>query len=273
VLLQCVESQFILRGLPSGLDLRGVAAQQRWTWPNDLSITRLDGLFSPVPAEPFLGLRNNPSDPETQREKQRRLKIRVGRDLAPNEFLADAPAWLPPSLVERIRQEPPKFNARLWFQLAQPELRLEVPLAPGKWSARNGHGVGIAALHRDSDTMTITLVATRPSLLTPIFSAFGGWAFPFAPDREQSWALLDRARGRVVYTFSERNADKPRTIAVNGVRIEWRTHTTVGPSVVRGGRSIREPDWTMGTSLAVVTMRELALFSRDVTVERIELAK
>jgi hypothetical protein len=251
----------------------GAAAKQRWTWPNGTVLERLEPFYSEMENRPVLGLQTGTSDRETKRAETASLTGRTKREFAPGEFFAEASAWLPPSLVARMQTEPPKFEARLWWRVVRPELKLEVPLAPGRWLARNGHGVGIQRIQRNDDLLSITLVATRPLLLSSLLRALRDPYRRIELDAEQWWALLDRERGRVAYIFGEHHADKPRAIVVHGVKVEWRVHTTGGPGIYRNGKWAREPGWSDGSSLAVLTLHEDAVFSRDVKMERFELAK
>ena len=267
--LQRVETAFAVSSVAPELGLLSGTARQRWTWPDGTSIERVEGFSGSADFASLAGLAMpNAGD------VRRALASRLGRPLAANEQVVIASAWLPPSLVARMHKEPPKFEARLWWRLLRPELRVEVPLAPGPWKAGRGHGVGVADVQSHKDTVDLTFVSTRPVLLSPLLGAKAQeWFNRFEADRQQWWALLDRERGRVVYLFGERHPDKARAVVINGVKIEWRQHTLVKGGQLAEGQYVLDPDWRMGTSLGVVTMHEEAVFSRDARVDRFELAR
>jgi hypothetical protein len=247
---QRVTSQLVVTGLPQDRSLLGLAAKQRWTWPNGTTVERFEPLFfsSDVGPRSLLGLKIYPDGQEE-----------------PEENLLEA--WLPASIVARMQTEPPKFEARLWWEVIRPELQLEVPLKPGRWVTRNGYGVGIDRLDTRDDAFNIVMVATRPVLLWPLLRASGEWYRRFELDYQQSWALLNRERGRVSYVFGELHGDKPRWIVVYGVKVEWRMHFWTGART-RVAYPARDPNRVPATSLAIITMREDAILSREVKVDR-----
>ena len=269
--VQRIRTELVVSGVPADRVLLGLGAHQRWSWSGGPEITRRDYLFSDYAFGSMLGLRFGEEDPERLKQIAEHRETRTGRTFAPDESYAEPVTWLPPSFVDRMRKDPPHYEARLWWQIGRPEVALEIPLAPGPWVTRNGHGVGIESVRRDVDTFSISLIATRPVLIAPQVRLL---LEPMQRDgiaEEQRWALLDRSNNRIVYTFGERHADKPRTIVVNGVRIERRVHTAVGPSVFLNGKWVRKPNWTMGTSLAVYRLHEEAVFSRSLEVPRYEI--
>ena len=266
--LQRVETGFVVSSVAPDLGLLGATAEQRWTWPDGTRIERVDAISGSSNFATVAGL----AIPQRQ-EWRRAIAYRTGRALGQNEDGVIVQAWLPPSLVARMQKEPPKFEARLSWRILRPEVRLEVPMATGPWMARRGHGVGIAQLEQQRDTVIIKLVSTRPILLSPLLRGKSvEWLSRFDPNREQSWMLFDRERGKVVYMFGERHADKTRAIIVNGVKIEWRAHVLVKGGRYVAGSFVPDPNWRPGTSLGVVTMREEAVFYRNVQVDRFEPA-
>lgn len=269
---QRVESQLVVSGLPRDLQVIGQIAKQRWIWPEGPAATRTEQFYLFGGSTPLFGLKDATFDEESRNRWLEQLEKSTGRRFAPGEGFAKLSGWLPPSLVARMRKEPPAFEARVWWQIARPDLQIEVPLAPGRWRARHGHGIGIERIERDLN-FQITFVATRPLRLWPLLRSVETWYRDFEPDTEQAWALLDRERGVVTYTFGERHSDKPRAIAVNGVRIEWRQHFTAGPGKMRDGKWVADPAWRAGTSLAVFTLHDEAVISREVKVDRYVLAK
>jgi hypothetical protein len=267
--VQRVESQWVVSGIARERSIVGAAAKQRWTWPSGTTVGRFEQFHSFSGDGSVLGLQVA-TDPETERSKGEWLQRRTKRQFAPGEFHVETAAWLPPSVVARMATEPPKFEARMWWQAVHPELQLEIPLAPGRWIARNGHGIGIERVERDADTTTITFVATRPVLITPMLFSMAEWYRHFAVDGNQWWALFDRVQGRVLYGFNEGHSDKPRWLVVSGVKIEWRTHVSTRPGVLRNGKWVRMTETKSPISFAVFTMHEDALFSREVKVERFQ---
>lgn len=246
-----VETRGILRGAPRDLVLDGVIARQRWTWRDGTHLERWETFHADTMHDSLLGVR-------LERAEDRwsvMTKSVVGRELAPDEGYFVAPAGLPPSLVARMRKEPPRFEARLWFRVLRPELRVEIPLAEHPWTARRGHGIGITGItpvrQETDEKLTLKMVFTRPVFLSALIRDLVVRVF----DQQPRWALLDRERGRLRWAFGELRGGKERVV-VNGVGIEWRTLSVRAPGREGGG-----------TSLVVFTMRELAVFSREVKVD------
>ncbi len=262
---QRLQMFFVINRAPADLMVGGFAARHVWTWPDGTKVERMGEFYGGGGPETWFGLHRGPTDEETKRELIRRKSEWHG----PDEDTAVAPLGLP--LVARMEKEPPKYHARLWWRAFHPELHLEMPLAPGGWTARHGHGLRIERLERDATSFTLTMIATRPILLT---TTLWSLASPDHFDPEgQWWGLLDREAGRIVHAFSEPSNDKRSTLVVHGVKLERRNHTSIAPQVWRNGRWEIEPNCRLGGSLAVGTFHEDAVFFRDVAVERFEIRK
>jgi hypothetical protein len=268
---QRVRSEVVVSGLPREVFVFGQMARQRWSWPGGPVVERLEPFYFDRGSMPLFGLKDAIVAPELKALWAEQLEKRTQRKFAPGEEFAEMDGWLQPSLVARMRKEPFAYEAQLWWQVARPELRLEVPLAPTRWTARGGHGIGIERIDRNPN-FQLTFVATRPVLLMPLLRFTHEWHHDFEQN-DQSWALLDRERGVVTYVFGERHSDKPRTLAISGVKIEWRTHFAAGPGKMREGKWVHDSDWRMGTSLAVFTLHDEAVVSRELKVEQYVLSK
>jgi hypothetical protein len=282
--VQDVRTVFAVDGVSPDAALVVAGSWQTFRWPGiSRSLFSFPG-WSPLSRrlEPLarLGLREPPPDPETQRwrAEDRARRVREGKappaPATPEQPLADNHivfhAQLPPSLVARMLTEPPALHADIWLRLARLEILYELPLQPGRWVHQNGVGARIDQVTRGTAVQNpqavVTLVESAPAPLWSII--YGGWAGGqwHAHHQPFSLAILNRARGEI---GNEVRPDDSRTAVINGVRVTWHVAGIYPGFVRRGEQWLHRPGFIDGASLALMHLREEALFKREVNVERL----
>lgn len=281
-----LHTEFEVKGLPPELAVSGgQTGTQTWRWPDGPVITRsmwvnaYAGLGSLRKA---LGMAEPQRDEETekyeaQRQAEYHAKFGLGQNRQPSPpAWAEVQADLLPSMLTRIQRTPPAYEATVQLRLLRPEIWSEVSVNIFGWQAHAAHGIHVGKfLFKDepgkmsaskSAEVDLPLVATMPDFL---------WDETF----EQNWFdwrnrgglyIVNRV-GRDVQS-SSLSSDPRVTIASVGIRRE--TVQIWQPKVRRGDKWVlRDPNWLAGVTVAMVGFSEEARFTREVKVERYEVAK
>ena len=262
---QELRTQFVLSGVPEELEAFSVGAKQKWRSGSlvfDQNVRDWSLTF------PNRGRRHD--DDETNRWFIQNSDTIWSNQLAEGEVGLRVSSYLPPSIVARYKLEPPDYQARLWWQLARWQTLLEIPLVPGQRRTRNGEGVRIASVVRDSLYPEVTFTQTRPVTLRGLLARAGYAAW------YQRRGLEDRMFFEVLRADGEREDEfvhniSERGVIINGVEIMWRRRGALRRPVIRDGKwELGRPD-VFGDTLRISTWKEEAIFSREVKVERLEI--
>ncbi|HVS52533.1 MAG TPA: hypothetical protein VHD62_09270 [Opitutaceae bacterium] len=277
-----LRAEFVASGTGSDDEISAVGAEQHWRDANGRTLNSrgfLDGNYFGLPG--VAGLHRPTRDEETERwwsdyAKQQQRDGRVGVPVRLNwpadEFPMSARARLWASQIERMRREPPAYEARLWLELVRADVVFEVPLEAGRWKRGGGRGLRIENVTRGSNGVVLRLVDTQPDFFCDrvrVEAAKGRWFVDATLWERTAWVgvAVNRARGEFV-EFWDR-PQETRSVVVNGVRINWRRPVTVsGPRRVRDGKWQSVPGWMDGVTIGLVTLRSEAVFARDVKVPR-----
>ncbi len=154
---------------------------------------------------------------------------------------------------------------------------------PLRWRTRGGRGMRIESVDftrgpranmKPGGGAMVVLVETRPAPIGQMLRAaaeasawFTSW---WRYDRE-GYALLNRERGEFVSVLGEGASRSPRQLVVNGVRVLWYVKGVDAPHIIRGGTWVPVAGWMSGVTLGRITVRQEAVFAREVKVDRFEL--
>jgi hypothetical protein len=267
-LFQYVDVFLKADGIPEGRAVAPIEIGQNWNWERSFVVHRWGAVGGG--SDPFaaLGLRAA-AHYDVMARRWRSGPAPLPRDSSSGGTFR-AVSSFSPSLVSRMRSEPPHYAARSWWMLARPEIALEVPLAPGPRRKGDGHSLRIADVMRDATGATAHLVETHPLLLRRVLNDLAGapiWLSQFAPRwGERPLVTINRERAEYA-TWTDVNHRTTRTILINGVVITWRYISTV----VCEGSPDAAADWINHASFGMLNYRDRVVFLRDLQVERFEL--
>lgn len=291
--MQRVGTGFFASGVPPGLMLGGMGAEQRWRFGEAFS-AKWSGYLSGSNAVRIAGMRESrwgfiSEDEETRRwmaewRERKKLPLRLSTPAIPEDQAElGSSAFFRPSLVARMRADAPAYEARLWLELVRPELAFEMPLAPGRWRTHGGFGMRIESVDftrgprvnmKPGGGALVVLVETRPAPIGQMLRAaaeasawFTSW---WRYDRE-GYVVLNRERGEFVSVRGENESRSPQQLVVNGVRVLWCAKGVDAPHVIRGGTWVPVAGWMSGVTLGRITVRQEAVFAREVKADRFEL--
>jgi hypothetical protein len=294
---QWVGTRFVAEGVPAGTLLMGAGAAQRWRFGDAFELSSSGYLYGGGEHSVWIdGMkpvrwRDFPEDEETRgliaAWKGRHKQAPSLSLLPPGRAQFSTDAQLRPSIVARMQTEPPHYEARVWMELARPELMIEAPIAAGQWHSGAGRRLKIDRI--DSNVVSGTswqgltiqqlqLVATRPVPFIEMLRLHAlnhVWFMqPWLQVRE-SYVALNRARGEFVPMDDRTDETKSRfdrELVVNGVLLQWISLQMMVPHIVRGEKWQPVPGWASGVTLGRVRARATATFARDIVVERFEFA-
>jgi hypothetical protein len=238
-----------------------------------MSITRAEHLWTTSEPAEAAGLRWPVPDSETQRWYAQKSPAGAKPTLDAGEVGVEVSAWIQPSTVARMQTEPPRFDSRFWWHLVRPELSFEIPLAPSGWMTNRGRGLRLDRVEREPNNLSVLLVETRPVLIRDLLregASHGAWFHLVDWNRETLLVAINR-RGREIVEFFPYERGTARMVIVNGVAITWRDRMIGQPDVIRDGKRVRIAPRMDGDMLGVMTLREEALFSREVKINRFEM--
>lgn len=291
--LQRVRTGFVASGIPAGLLLGGVGAEQRWRFGGAFSANWSDYL-SGSNAVRIAGLRESrwgffSEDEETRRwmaewRERRKLPPWLPPAAIPEDQAElGSSAFLRPSLVARMRTDAPAYEARLWLELVRPELEIEMPLAPGRWRTQGGRGMRIESVDftrgprvsmQPGGGALVVLVETRPAPIGQMLQAAAeasAWFTSWWRYGREGYVVLNRGRGEFTSVGGPNGRNGQRELVVNGVRVLWSERGVDAPHVIRNGTWVPVAGWMSGVTLGRITVRHEAVFAREVKADRFEL--
>lgn len=285
-------------GVPADMIVTGGNAVQTWSWAAGPTFTRNGhSYFQSFPRDSGLrkvfSLPELPDDPETvQWWKARRDKAnadRVGRGLPPNYqrpplpmgdwMLMSISTMMPQSIMARIRQQPPTYEATVQCVLWHPEIVIELPLKPdARGSSRSQtfrlNKFALPSSYRKGVIPGVGFVSTVSSV-----EKAGLWQGALtvrsgsgSSPRYLSYqmALMNRATGDI--RWAGVYGSSARSVQIGGVRIDWNSLPIRPPTVIRNGQwVIKDEQWLEHTTLVLMEDKEVARFARTVKTERLEL--
>ncbi|WP_414659971.1 hypothetical protein [Horticoccus sp. 23ND18S-11] len=285
---QLIETRFLIEGVPAGVWLTGLGAKQVWRFGDQFSTEwsehlvgsgehdlRLDGLklFDPW------------SDPETHRALEARREnlngVSVPMPKGDRAWLATS-AQLRPSVVARMRTEPPAYAATLWLELLRATLHFEMPVAPSAWKTGSGWGVRIVAVDSlkptNSDAQlagrTVRLLETTPSPWIEMVRARmarGLWFRAPVAERKQGFVLLHRGAGQFHALVGVERG--PPDLLINGVRLRTVQLSARIPGVMRDGVGVPAPGWDERYTLGRASFETEAIVVREVQTPSFQVAE
>ncbi len=308
-----VEVRATAHGVPDGTILvESDFTRHVWRWANGTELEREWWMSAAYRAgddfalRTALGLREVVLDPETERvldqewEKKREAtrKLRQQQGLKP---LVSRRTWWPPrkldyvslssrvtvpaSLAQRMREQPPAYEAKVWLRLLRPEIRWETPLEPGGWLGRGAIRTRIVRvanehhpLARDAndesrfiDQVRLQVVTTRPATLredweAAYFARFERRGFPYESQGDV-FCVIDRLRGQL--DGLRATVDSVR---IGSVQLSRGHCSATAQKISRDGQWVDwQPSWREGATLVGFGWHEEARFVRELTVEDFRL--
>lgn len=237
-----------------------------WHWQNGTQASRiLDTPFGDASAFRELGWYPVSIDSETQEwakthpESYVRLLGQIQGSEHPNDQTASV--LMPKAMVERIKDEHPRFAVDFWYLLGHPRIRLELPLEPGRWWTSEGLGCRIERSSIARGSAGMVAATTCPgSLISRIF-------------RNENAALVEYYADARMVPVNRATHEYGRTmqlslwpIFINGVRVSWQQLSFNGGFAFRDGRLWHKPGWLEHASLVLVTFDDASVFKRKVEV-------
>ena len=282
--------QVVLRpsGLPEGMSLIGEKVNHHWQWPDGLALSR-GGYFgwTDFPAQQVL--RKNftlpvpPHDPETDEWNRARHAELIAR-LAAHQgaaFHTEAPlppgslylsTMVPKSIIARIRQQSPVYSVDVRGYLTRPEVVVDLPLVVGAQGADGSQTFRLLHLIPiDKQPGRVAVLVTT----IPAMHSMASMSVLRIRGRGQDFFRSQYESVNHAYGFIGWVSDEKRGLGhaqVGGVLVSWLALNVHPEMVVRNGKWVeRDPDWLAHTSLAFVTEREVARFTRTATTSKFEL--
>jgi len=274
----------LAHGVPKDLGVSYMKSEHTWQWPDGVTVKRSSG-YADYGNDAFanseralgtaLGLVPEKVNPDYLKWVNAWSKA---RGLLPLKFRTEAGDELPietiepltPSIAARMLQEPPVYSAVGVLALIKPEVQLELPLLD-----RDRHRFGANSL-RITDTVVedgkehIALVESRATSWLDGLSSLFPLSFKPSRDRHQ-FVLVNHARGNLSSFHSDDWGSKERT-RVGTVEIAWRGARFSAPRDWLGdGKWKDQENWFEGVTLAETTAHEVARFSREVKVAKLEV--
>lgn len=273
-------------GLPEDMKLFGERIEQKWHWTDSLSFKRSGtGYRNSVQdadvhvLRAALALREFPADPETDAWRRARWdQMNAGRvargqqPLPPPEprvgragIILSADTWLPPSIMARMRAEPPAYTATVHGIIARVHLSAELPAKAG--ARGSGESRTFHILQQEGNRLA--LVTTIPSvkktgLWQVLLGKQTGRREYFFRDR---LVLVNRATGDIS-EVGRGYSQSPRAVQVGGVVIGWEAISLYPSWVVRNEKWVlQDPQWQDHSTLILLTDQEVTRFTREVKAD------
>jgi hypothetical protein len=192
---------------------------------------------------------------------------------------------MPGSLAQRMRTDPPAYEARVWLSLLRPTVWWKQSLQPGGWQGYRGTRLRITASEaknplervyeedfaRRVDRQRLTVVTTEPVTLREDLTELS-----FV--RAERLAYLRRANtlcvvNRALGSFAEVRVDS-RSVRICSVKVSLGGASIGVPKVSRGGQWVDwQPAWREGAELVMFGWQEEARFQRAWKVDRMEVKR
>jgi len=285
---QRIETRFGIEGVPAGVWLKGLGARQVWRFGDRFSTEWSEHLVGGSEHELRLG-GLKPFDPWSDPETRRALEMRHGnaRGVSSPVNQADR-AWLTtsaqlrPSIVARMRTEPPAYTATLWLEFARPILQFEIPVAPSAWKTGSGWGVRIVAVdalkrpvgEAQLAGQAVRLLETTPGPWMEMVRARlarGLWFRDPVGDRKQGFVLLHRGAGQFHASVGVERG--PPDLLINGVRLRMVQLIARIPGVMRDGVTVPAPGWDERYTLGRASFETEAIVVREVRAPSFQVAE
>ncbi len=296
-------------GVPSDSIIVGLLQDRHtWRWPDGLTLARdgwLESNYNYGDNSAFrtvLGLGEPRTDPETEARLDLRWKERVesSREARQRNGWAPLPLkrpkalpgraefislrstiWMPGSLAQRMRTDPPAYDAKAWLSLLRPVAWWEQSLQPGDWQGAHGHRMRITqskagrtyemqtgdVRELQADWQNLVLVATEPKTLREDQA-------DLSLMRNERMAFLQRASAlcvinRTLGTLAGVRVDDLGSIRICSVKISIGRASIAVPKVRRGDQWVDwQPAWREGARLVMFGWEEEARFQREWKVDR-----
>lgn len=288
-------------GVPDGMRLAGYDVEQTWRWPdNRLNLRRgnFNGGFDPRSlVAKTLSLPVYADDPETvawwRARREQENQDRIARGLPASTRLTPWPPMqqgevrmtgynrLDRESLDRMRAEPPAYQAGMQCILSRPEIMSELPLVLNARAAHAAHTVRVVAFEEaapetnGSQEWQLTLAGTVP--LVDWVGLWGGaeagrsnpvWVRTYQRDHVMA---ANRVTG-LIQSVGTIGAPSPQ-LRIGGVGINLIKYALRSGRVIRNGQWVaQDPQWREHTTLLLIADREIARFERTVTTERFEIA-
>jgi hypothetical protein len=280
-----IELRLRVRGLPDDMAIAVEHADQPWSWPDGLRVER-SGFYEPryLPyasaVRRIFNLPVQPDDPETVRWQQATSEEVTARLIAHGlpfnrvnsvtrkreGALMTGYAPIPNSLIEKMRNEPPAYAAKLDCFLFQPDVLGELPL---KIDARaSGQAQTFHLIRLDAERPLI--VATKSAV-----SVFGIWNSTAVSRDFRSRIYGDRIMTMNRVTgYIALGQTTPRSLYIGGVVVTWNRFSISPHMVNRQGKWVpSDSQWFEHTSIVFLTNKEVAGLSREVTTGKFILER
>jgi len=292
---------FSAPGIPDGYVVGGATLRHEWFGRSGLehaatirTYGRHSQTFDNSGTRTLLGIPASAIDPETerwQREQALGRALRSGtsqsvqdiyntvreRRLAQREVVrSEEPSLhavvpVPSALPARLQDSPMRYAVAASLDLVRPEQLLEIPLAPGSWTAGHGRGVRLMrsvplAVRSGGQMLDQHQVALIETDRAGVLMALGLMTNPLPASR---YIVLNRMHATLA---DLRVRQSGRNVTLGGVTVRLLTLEVNVPRVIRNGEWTNvTPDWHADARLALLGWRRAATFYREIQIENFEL--
>jgi hypothetical protein len=265
-IVQELRTHFIMSGVPKGLDAHALGGRHEWR--SSALIIRRDQLDWWVTV-PFGG--HPHPDPETARWLAARSAKEAGTPLVEGETGVRVSSHFQPSIMARLQSDLPVYHAKAWWQLMRWQFLFQLPLRAGERVARDGRSVRVARVERGPTDLAVMTVETRPVTIRGFLDDIGKGAWHRRRGSENlTLSQVSRGRDEGANELVNDRGDERRVI-INGVEIALRRRIPRPPGVIRNEKWQYGRPNSDGDTLSVTMWKEVAVFSREVTVERLQI--
>ena len=258
-----------LTGVPTTLLVQGYA-HHRWNWPDGTVLERQ----APLDRASWLWVRVQPREKPHSIEAFRSI-LGLPFDSHVESTTLGSTVLAPVAFVGRTRREIPNYSLTLDLKLLSPALMGERPARTGE-KITSGLETTRVITDLKSDQHFQYLQLKLPEYRPTVYSRSTGGAgfgplFWFAWPR-RAYFSFDRSRGSISpEDAGDFDSHRTKVIRVGTVGIVWRMLYVSPPRSSADGIA-PPPDWFEQVSVAKFETREVERFTKEVHVERFELA-